>query len=33
MVYFIWLAVTLLAYSALTQAIKVLYIRKFRMWL
>jgi Mg2+-importing ATPase len=32
-VYFFWLAVTLLAYSALTQAIKVLYIRKFKMWL
>ena len=29
----VWLAVTLLAYSALTQAIKVLYIRKFKMWL
>jgi len=32
-VYFFWLAVTLLAYSALTQAIKVLYIRKFKLWL
>ena len=31
--YFFWLAATLLVYSALTQAIKALYIRKFRMWL
>jgi P-type Mg2+ transporter len=32
-VYFFWLAVTLLAYSELTQAIKVFYIRKLKMWL
>ncbi|MBO0862029.1 MAG: magnesium-translocating P-type ATPase [Chloracidobacterium sp.] len=32
-VYFFWLVGMLLAYSALTQAIKVLYIRKFRRWL
>ena len=30
-VYFFWLAVTLLAYSALAQSIKVLYIRRFKM--
>jgi Mg2+-importing ATPase len=32
-VYFFWLAGMLVAYSALTQTIKVLYVRKFRMWL
>ncbi|HKQ92137.1 MAG TPA: hypothetical protein VJZ77_15860 [Blastocatellia bacterium] len=32
-VYFFWMAVALLAYSALTQAINVLYIRKIEMCL
>jgi Mg2+-importing ATPase len=31
--YFFWLAATLLVYSALTQVIKVICIRKFRAWL
>jgi Mg2+-importing ATPase len=31
--YFFWLAATLLVYSALTQAIKAICIRKFRAWL
>jgi P-type Mg2+ transporter len=33
MAYFFWLAATLLVYSALTQAIKAICIRKFRVWL
>ncbi|WP_404649177.1 magnesium-translocating P-type ATPase [Dyella flagellata] len=32
-VYFGWLAATVLAYCALTQAMKLLYIRRFRGWL
>jgi Mg2+-importing ATPase len=31
--YFPWLAGTLLAYCALTQAAKVWYVRRFGMWL
>jgi Mg2+-importing ATPase len=33
MSYFPWLAATLLAYCVLTQTLKTLYIRKFKMWL
>jgi len=32
-VYFAWLAVTVLAYCALTQLVKVVYIRRFGRWL
>jgi P-type Mg2+ transporter len=31
--YFPWLAVTLLAYCALTQGVKAWYIRRFEAWL
>ncbi len=31
--YFLWLAATLLSYCALTQLIKVWYMRKFSRWL
>jgi hypothetical protein len=32
-IYFPWLAVTLLAYGALTQGVKTWYIRRFHAWL
>ncbi|TCV92331.1 Mg2+-importing ATPase [Luteibacter rhizovicinus] len=32
-IYFAWLAVTLLCYSALTQVMKTIYIRRFGRWL
>jgi Mg2+-importing ATPase len=31
--YFLWLVATLLAYGALTQLIKSIYIRRFAKWL
>jgi P-type Mg2+ transporter len=31
--YFAWLAATVVAYCALTQLVKVLYIRRFEHWL
>jgi Mg2+-importing ATPase len=32
-VYFAWLAATVLAYCALTQLVKVIYIRRYERWL